>query len=144
MIGKMSELRFVSHSEHENYPIAAKILKACGNARIFAFYGQLGAGKTTLIKSFCKVLEISDTVTSPTFTLVNEYEGENAVAYHFDFYRILSEAEAFDLGYEEYFFSGHFCFVEWPEKISSLLPSDTVEIRIEIHADNSRIITVHY
>ena len=93
----------------------------------------MGAGKTTLIRSVAEALGAEDQVTSPTFALVNQYEGANGERiFHFDFYRIEDEREAFDLGYEEYFYSGDLCFVEWPEKIEGLLPEDLVEVRIKV------------
>ncbi|MFA6248514.1 MAG: tRNA (adenosine(37)-N6)-threonylcarbamoyltransferase complex ATPase subunit type 1 TsaE, partial [Mucilaginibacter sp.] len=89
---------------------AAEILNFAGDTRIFLFYGDMGAGKTTLIKSLCEALGISDSVTSPTFSIVNEYESNNGPVYHFDFYRLKDQSEALDMGYEEYFYSGNYCF----------------------------------
>src|SRR5690606_36136420 len=106
------------------------------------FYGPMGAGKTTLIKAICGQLEVTDATASPTFSIVNEYTTPRGPVYHFDFYRIKSEQEAFDLGYEEYFYSGNYCFVEWPEKIAGLLPPDAVSVRIDAEADGKRICTV--
>ncbi|MCL4153364.1 UNVERIFIED_CONTAM: hypothetical protein GTU68_035339, partial [Idotea baltica] len=126
----MPQKTYESHSETDNIHIAKNILAVCNNVRIFAFYGDLGAGKTTLIKRFCEYLGVKETVTSPTFTLVNEYAGEDSIVYHFDFYRIKTEIEAYDIGSEEYFDSGAYIFIEWPEKIPSLLPSDSVTIRL--------------
>ena len=107
---------FISRAETDNIAIAKKILESCNTVRIFAFYGELGAGKTTLIKRFCEHLGVEESITSPTFTLVNEYEGELDTIYHFDFYRIKIETEAYDIGCDEYFFSGSYNFIEWPEK----------------------------
>jgi tRNA threonylcarbamoyladenosine biosynthesis protein TsaE len=99
----------------------------------------MGAGKTTLIRSVADALGVEDQVTSPTFALVNQYEGANGERlFHFDFYRIEDEREAFDLGYEEYFYSGDLCFVEWPEKIESLLPEEVVEVRIRVDSPTER------
>ncbi|MFY9153083.1 MAG: tRNA (adenosine(37)-N6)-threonylcarbamoyltransferase complex ATPase subunit type 1 TsaE [Prolixibacteraceae bacterium] len=99
--------------------------------RVFALYGSMGAGKTTLIKAICHELDSPDYVTSPTFALINEYTTtKGAVIYHFDFYRIKKIEEAFDLGYEDYIYSGNYCFIEWPEMIESLLPEGIVEVRI--------------
>jgi tRNA threonylcarbamoyladenosine biosynthesis protein TsaE len=99
--------------------------------RVFAFYGGMGAGKTTFIKALCRELGSADYVTSPTFALINEYSTSNgSVIYHFDFYRIKKIEEAFDLGYEDYIYSGKYCFIEWPEMIESLLPEGIVEVRI--------------
>jgi len=109
--------------------------------RIFAFYGAMGAGKTTFIKAICHELGSSDYVTSPTFALINEYSTDNgSVIYHFDFYRIKKLEEAFDLGYEDYIYSGNYCLIEWPEMIEQLLPAGIVEVRIRETDDNSRII----
>jgi tRNA threonylcarbamoyladenosine biosynthesis protein TsaE len=99
---------------------ASQLLKFAGNEKIFLFTGDMGAGKTTLIKSICSGLKVKDTVTSPTYSLVNEYEGAETTIYHFDFYRIKNEEEAFDMGFEEYVYSGNYCFIEWPEKIENL------------------------
>ncbi len=105
--------------------VAKKLLKTFPGKRVFAFYGEMGAGKTTLIKGICNYLGVLDTVTSPTFSIVNEYQTrEGGIVYHFDFYRISKIEEVMDMGYEEYFFSSNYCFVEWPEKIENLLPED--------------------
>lgn len=111
---------------------SAKILlKNFENDRVFAFYGSMGAGKTTFIKAICHELGSDDFVTSPTFALINEYTTrKDQLIYHFDFYRIKKLEEAFDLGYEDYIYSGNYCFIEWPEKIESLLPEGVVEVRI--------------
>jgi tRNA threonylcarbamoyladenosine biosynthesis protein TsaE len=102
------------------------------NERVFAFYGTMGAGKTTFIKALCRELGSSDNVTSPTFALINEYTAsEGEIIYHFDFYRIKKLEEAFDLGYEDYIYSGNYCFIEWPEMIESLLPEGIVKVRIK-------------
>lgn len=127
----------------EDLPVAAaKILRDMASERIFAFYGEMGAGKTTFIKAFCQVLGSNDVVTSPTFTLINEYndESQNSM-YHFDFYRIKRIEEAFDMGFEEYVDSGNYCFLEWPERISELLPESYVYISIEVNEDEKRKIT---
>lgn len=111
---------------------AAAFLEAVGERRLIAFYGNLGAGKTTFIKALCDRLGVEDNVCSPTFTIVNEYRAADGDSvFHFDFYRIDSLREAQDLGLEEYFYSGCFCFMEWPEKVPELLPEETVEVRIE-------------
>ncbi|MCK9450939.1 MAG: tRNA (adenosine(37)-N6)-threonylcarbamoyltransferase complex ATPase subunit type 1 TsaE [Bacteroidales bacterium] len=100
-------------------------------APVMAFYGPMGAGKTTLIKSLCKLLQVSDEVNSPTFSIVNEYlTSENDSVFHFDFYRINKVEEAYDIGYENYFYSGNLCLIEWPEKIAQLLPEKHVEVLI--------------
>jgi tRNA threonylcarbamoyladenosine biosynthesis protein TsaE len=116
--------------------VAKEILQSFPEQRVFLFRGPMGAGKTTFIKYFCKEIGISDEVTSPTFAIVFEYlDAEGNSAYHFDFYRIDKTEEVFDLGYEEYFYSGDFCFIEWPEKIPELLPPEFVYI--EINEGNS-------
>jgi len=112
--------------------IARKILLTFKGRRIFAFSGSMGTGKTTIINYLCKELGVLDFTVSPSFSLVNEYRTrEGETVYHFDFYRINDIKEAFDMGYEEYFYSGHYCFIEWPEKIMELLPEDCVYIRID-------------
>jgi len=98
----------------------------------------MGAGKTTLIKSLCEYLGVTEPVTSPTFSIVNEYQARDSKIFHFDFYRLKNETEALDLGYEEYFYSGAYCFIEWPEKIPNLLPEHYIRIKIEVTSDNSR------
>ncbi len=121
---------------------AAKILEEMSSEHIFAFYGEMGAGKTTLIKAFCHVLGSSDVVHSPTFSLVNEYEDrQRRSLYHFDFYRIKNIEEVYDMGFEEYVYSGNYCFLEWPERISELLPKTYVYTSIEVIEDEVRKIT---
>lgn len=129
---------FVSSGPEDSSHIAEKILSICPNRRIFAIYGNLGAGKTTLVKALCESLGSTDVVKSPTFAIVNEYEGREGSIFHFDFYRIESVEEVYDLGYEEYFDSGHHCFIEWPEMIGGLVPEDAVTIRIEETGPMSR------
>ncbi|VAW28064.1 tRNA threonylcarbamoyladenosine biosynthesis protein TsaE [hydrothermal vent metagenome] len=122
--------------------VAAKILEEMSLEHIFAFYGEMGAGKTTLIKAFCHVLGSSDVVHSPTFSLVNEYEDKMGRSlYHFDFYRIKHLEEVYDIGFEEYIDSGDYCFLEWPEQISELLPKIYVYVSIEVNGDGVRKIT---
>lgn len=121
---------------------AASILKQAGSNKIFLFYGDMGAGKTTLIKSLCAELGVNDEVTSPTFSIVNEYEGTGGPVYHFDFYRLKSQDEALDMGYEEYFFSENYCFIEWPEKIAGLIPDLYTGVRISVGENGVRKITV--
>jgi len=122
--------------------VANQLLQLAGKKRVFLFDAPMGAGKTTIIKALCEELGVTEHVTSPTFSIVNEYMGRDRPIYHFDFYRIKNEQEAYDLGYEEYFYSGNYCFVEWPQKISSLLPDDAFVIHIEINTDNSRCIQI--
>jgi tRNA threonylcarbamoyladenosine biosynthesis protein TsaE len=125
-----------------NLPAAAvQLLKDAAGFRIFAIFGDMGAGKTTFIKSICHHLGAADSVTSPTFTIVNEYmvPGEESL-YHFDFYRINKITELYDFGFEEYIDSGRYCFIEWPEISEELLPPDTVVVRIRSEEDKSRVI----
>lgn len=132
---------------------ARTFISNIGERRIFAFYGKMGAGKTTFIKAICTELGVEDVITSPTFAIVNEYEiapktpsslsnHQSPIipqsVYHFDFYRIKRLEEVYDMGYEEYFYSGALCFIEWPELIEQLLPEDTVRVRIEQLPDDSR------
>lgn len=117
------------------------LLKTFPEERVFAFYGAMGAGKTTFIKALCRELGSADYVTSPTFALINEYSTSNgSVIYHFDFYRIKKIEEAFDLGYEDYIYSGNYCFIEWPEMIESLLPEGIVEVRIREAEKGVRVV----
>ena len=118
---------------------AAAFLEAVGDSRLIAFRGHLGAGKTTFIKALCDCLGVEDNVCSPTFTIVNEYRAADGDSvFHFDFYRIDSLREAEDLGLEEYFYSGCFCFMEWPEKVEALLPEDVLNVQIEPIDSNTR------
>ena len=121
---------------------ASAIIKYSANYKIFLFYGDMGAGKTTLIKSLCQYLGTTEPVTSPTFSIVNEYIGAGNKIYHFDFYRLKDQTEALDMGYEEYLYSDAYCFVEWPEKIPGLLPQHYINIQIKVHDDNSRQINI--
>ena len=123
---------------------AAAILSFEPNNRVFLFYGDMGAGKTTLIKSLCKALGVTDNISSPTFAIVNEYRAVNNTIYHFDFYRLKTEIEAMDMGFEEYLYSGNYCFIEWPEKIPELLPENYISINIQVVADGARYITVKH
>ncbi len=123
--------------------VAAEILNDFPKAKLFSLKGQMGAGKTTLTKSLCKALDVEDNVCSPTFAIVNEYFSEKeGTIYHFDFYRIKNLQEAIDIGFDDYVYSGNYCFMEWCENISPLLPDNITEISIEVAEDNSRIINV--
>lgn len=134
--------RFENISIEEMPLVASKILDAFPEERFYVFRGQMGAGKTTLIKLVCTHLGVEGFTSSPTYSLVNEYLSELfGSVYHFDFYRIKSLEEVYDIGYEDYFFGDSYCFVEWAEKISELLPSRFVEVKIET-ADNYRNIYV--
>jgi tRNA threonylcarbamoyladenosine biosynthesis protein TsaE len=118
--------------------IAEKLLTFAGSEKIFLFYGDMGAGKTTLIKALCLELGINDLVSSPTFSIVNEYPSPTGSVFHFDFYRLKNETEALDLGYEDYIYSGNYCFIEWPEKIQNLLPENSYSVYIKITGEHSR------
>lgn len=123
----LSFLEYLNKSEFSN------------RSKVIAFYGEMGVGKTTFIKALCKSLGVEDEVTSPTFSLINEYfTKDNQSIFHFDFYRINSIEEAFDFGYEDYFYSGNFCFVEWPELVENLLPEDFLRVEITENEDNTR------
>ena len=123
-------------------PAAAQtLLDFAGNQKIFLFNGDMGAGKTTFIKALCEQLGVKEPVTSPTFSIVNEYEGSNAKVYHFDFYRLKNQEEAMDMGYEEYFYSGNYCLIEWPEKIPDLLPDHYTKVSIQLQEQQSRLFT---
>ncbi len=120
---------------------AKQLLNHFPEYRIFALYGGMGAGKTTFIKAICHELGSTDYVTSPTFALINEYSTvDGALIYHFDFYRIKKLEEAFDLGYEDYIYSGNYCFIEWPEMIEPLLPDGIIQVKISETESGSRII----
>jgi len=138
----MTQGEFIAHDVAGLLPIAKSILNEAGGLNVFAFYGKMGAGKTTLIKSFCKVLDVIDEVNSPTFSIVNEYftEKEDSI-YHFDFYRIKELVEVYDIGYEEYIYSDNYCFLEWPELIMELLPPSYVYISIEESENGDRLIS---
>jgi tRNA threonylcarbamoyladenosine biosynthesis protein TsaE len=132
-----AEIKSLSDINH----IAARFIQAHPADRIFAFYGEMGAGKTTFIKALCEEMQVHDYVTSPTFALINEYRtGNNQAIFHFDFYRIKNISEAFDFGYEDYFYSGDYCFIEWPELIEPLLPSIAVKVTIREIENGRRII----
>ncbi|MGI5914550.1 MAG: tRNA (adenosine(37)-N6)-threonylcarbamoyltransferase complex ATPase subunit type 1 TsaE [Bacteroidales bacterium] len=121
---------------------AERLLKETEGRRIYALFGAMGAGKTTFVKAICEVLGSTDTVVSPTFTIVNEYTTkENDPMYHFDFYRINKITEVYDIGIDEYFDSGNFCFMEWPELVEEILPPETVRVNINVMPDDSREIT---
>ncbi|MDD4631529.1 MAG: tRNA (adenosine(37)-N6)-threonylcarbamoyltransferase complex ATPase subunit type 1 TsaE [Proteiniphilum sp.] len=120
---------------------ASTFLREMGNNKVFAFYGGMGAGKTTFIKALCEEMGVTETVSSPTFAIINEYRGkEGTPIFHFDFYRISKLEEAFDFGYEDYFYSGNLCFIEWPELVESILPQDAVKIAIRVMDNGSRIL----
>ena len=121
---------------------AREFVAHMGSHTVFAFYGKMGAGKTTFVKAICEELGVSDVITSPTFAIVNEYQGRDDMPiYHFDFYRIKKLEEVYDMGYEDYFYSGSPCFIEWPELIEGLLPDDAVRVSITENADGSRTVS---
>jgi len=121
---------------------ATSLLELINDNNIICFHGEMGVGKTTFIKEICKKLGVEDTVSSPTFSIINEYLTENNESvYHFDFYRIEKEEEAFDIGYEEYFYQGNLCLIEWPEKISSIIPENIIKVQIT-RSDEQRIIEI--
>lgn len=121
---------------------AREFVAGMGDSKVFAFYGKMGAGKTTFIKAVCEELGVGDVITSPTFAIVNEYESETQALtiYHFDFYRIKKIEEVYDMGYEDYFYGGGLCFIEWPELIEELLPEDAVKVTIAEQEDGSRVV----
>jgi tRNA threonylcarbamoyladenosine biosynthesis protein TsaE len=130
---------------------AQQFVNIIGDRRVFAFYGHMGAGKTTFVKAICEQLGVQDVITSPTFAIVNEYtvgswplaiSSQPTAIYHFDFYRIKKLEEVYDMGYEDYFYSGALCFIEWPELIEELLPDDAVKVSISEQEDGSRVVTV--
>ena len=129
-------------SEKELLAIAQELLQSFPNTKKLAFYGEMGAGKTTFTKALCEVLKVQDVVSSPTFSIVNEYLSEqNGTVFHFDFYRLKDEQEAFDMGYENYFYSDAYCLVEWPEKVENLLPSSFAKVQIKVE-NGERIIKI--
>lgn len=123
---------------------ARELIQQFPNEKIFAFYGKMGAGKTTYIQAICRYLGSDDNITSPTFALINEYKTrEQKSIFHFDFYRIKDLEEVYDLGYEDYLYSGNYCLIEWPELIESLLPENIVRVKIEVGEDEARIISAN-
>jgi len=131
------------NSLEEINAVAKEFLSMVGNRRVFALYGAMGVGKTTFVKAICHEMGVEDTINSPTFAIVNEYHTpKDDIIYHFDFYRIEDVQEAYDFGYEDYFYSNAMCFIEWPEKIDSILPDDVVEVLFEEEKDGSRTISL--
>jgi tRNA threonylcarbamoyladenosine biosynthesis protein TsaE len=121
---------------------AREFIANIGEARVFAFYGKMGAGKTTFVKAICEELGVEDVITSPTFAIVNEYGLPSSTIFHFDFYRIKRLEEVYDMGYEDYFYSGALCFIEWPELIEDILPDDAVRVTITEQEDGSRVVSI--
>ena len=132
-------MEIIIPSLRQIHEAARQLIAQMGSHRIFAFYGPMGAGKTTFIKAVCEEMGVTDVVSSPSFAIVNEYSLPQPPQkiFHFDFYRIKKESEVYDIGYEDYFYSGHLCFIEWPELIEPLLPPDAVRLRINLGKDNS-------
>ena len=122
---------------------AREFVATIADRRVYAFYGKMGAGKTTFTRAVCEALGVTDVVTSPTFAIVNEYMGgQGEPIYHFDFYRIKRLQEAYDMGCDDYFYSGHLCFIEWPELIEDILPEDTVRVEIVEREDGTRSVLI--
>lgn len=119
--------------------VSQQLSDFAGDQKVFIFEGEMGAGKTTFIKNFCKHLGIDDVVSSPTYSIVNEYESAEGSVFHFDFYRIKDMREAYDLGYEEYFYGGGICLIEWPERVEELLPENYVKVEINVLDENQRL-----
>ena len=134
----------ISSTEQINQ-VAQQFIAAMGGHKLFAFYGEMGAGKTTFIKAWCDELGVIDVVNSPTFAIANDYETElGDHIYHFDFYRLKTPQEALDFGVEDYFYSGHICFMEWPDQIGTLLPTESVRVAITVNADGSRTVAADF
>ena len=131
---KISDLEHISEA-------AQAFVENIDDHTVFAFYGKMGAGKTTFIKAICEELGVSDVITSPTFAIVNEYTAQDSPIYHFDFYRIKKLEEVYDMGFEDYFYSGALCLIEWPELIEEILPEDTVKVSITENTDGSRTVS---
>ena len=131
---KIQNLDTIREAAHE-------FIRLIGERRVIAFYGKMGSGKTTFIKALCEELGVNDVITSPTFAIVNEYTANEESIYHFDFYRIKKLEEVYDMGFEEYFYSGNYCFIEWPELVEPLLPEDTLRVCISEQPDGSRTVS---
>ena len=130
-------------SQDELPDVARAVIRSLGRRTVVAFRGGMGAGKTTLIREIVAALGSADTVTSPTFAIVNQYKAGKERIHHFDFYRIDDQREAYDFGYEEYFYSGDLCLVEWPEKIEPLLPDNVMTVRITVDSDTARTFEIN-
>ena len=139
---KYSKVTTFIYSETEIEQAAKFLLSNIQNQKTLLFYGEMGAGKTTFIKAFCAALGVEDTVSSPTFSIVNEYHYPEGKIYHFDCYRLKNQYEALDIGFEEYLYSGNYCLIEWPEKIPDLLPPNYLRISLEVRSDQQRKLTI--
>jgi tRNA threonylcarbamoyladenosine biosynthesis protein TsaE len=141
----MNKTEYRASSVADLSGISKQLISDFSLNRVILFYGEMGVGKTTLIKALCKELGVEEATNSPTFSIVNEYLTtlEKSI-YHFDFYRIEDEDEVFDMGYEDYFYSNNYCFIEWPEKIPNLLTKNAVKVILELDEDNNRLIFVEY
>ena len=141
MSNDMSMKQIVINDINSIREAARAFITEMGERKVYAFYGKMGAGKTTFIKAVCEELGVADVITSPTFAIVNEYTGRAKAIYHFDFYRIKKLEEVYDMGYEDYFYSGSLCFIEWPELIEDILPADAVRVNISEQEDGSRLVS---
>jgi tRNA threonylcarbamoyladenosine biosynthesis protein TsaE len=141
MFREVSSQVFENVGLNDLQQVAREVLKEAAGYRIWLFTGEMGAGKTTFIKVICNELGVEDAMSSPTFSIVNEYLARDGKkVFHFDFFRIKNEAEAYDIGAEEYFYTGNFCFIEWPEKVQGLLPADHAHITLKLESDTLRTI----
>lgn len=137
----MTDLKIKSLEEINS--VAKQFIELVGERRVFAMYGAMGVGKTTFVKAVCEELGVEDTINSPTFAIVNEYHtAKDKLVYHFDFYRIEDVQEAYDFGYEDYFYSQAMCFIEWPERIETILPNDVVNLNFTEEEDGTRSLQV--
>jgi tRNA threonylcarbamoyladenosine biosynthesis protein TsaE len=137
----MTEIVFAKLTDIE--AAAKQFIVQTAGKKHFAFYGEMGAGKTTFIKTLCKLLQVCDVVTSPTFSIINEYHTQSdEKIFHFDFYRIKDIEEVFNLGYEDYFYSEHYCFVEWPELVEDLLPEHMIKVHLSVTNDETRTMRI--
>ena len=135
-------MTYPNYVEDELQEVARKLISNFGKIKVWCFYADMGAGKTTLIKQICKELHVLDEMSSPTFSIVNEYESQNVgIIYHFDFYRLEDFDEAINIGVEDYLYSGNLCLLEWPELVEPLLPTEYLEINIKLVGENARSLT---
>ena len=138
-------MQTISYTLNHIDAIAHLLIQEAGDQKVWIFKGEMGAGKTTLIKSLAKALEVEDSVSSPTFGIVNEYQTQSkGLLYHFDFYRLDDPMEALDIGIEEYFYSGNYCWLEWAEKIAPFLPERFFHIELALASETGRMLTFHH